>query len=359
MKKLLLPLFLWATTTQAQTLIAYDYIENWSWGSGGAGWAVGSGATGYYINAFVSSNASAALIGSGNGSSPIESGTYILSNMTGLDPSATYTLKFRAGAYRFAGPTAATAGNDAGDYFDVQYSSDGGVTYTTEMRVRGFSNAYWDYNTNATALKVIDGTMTTYQPTAGGDRTSTGDGYSVIELTIPTGVSQLEFRIPARVNSRGEEWWFDDFELWETAPSALPVEMISFTGESTSNGNVISWKTASESNSSYFTIERSTTGEFNENSVIGYKSAAGNSNEEISYAFVDRYFESQINYYQITQVDKDGNYKTYGPIVIDNTKTNKTVIKYVNLLGQEIDPQNAIGLVIEIYSDGSSQRVIK
>ena len=140
---------------------------------------------------------------------------------------------------------------------------------------------------------------------------------------------------------------------------ALPIEMLWFDGLSTEQGNVVSWETSFESNSSHFTIERSTTKEFNENSVIGYKPAAGNSTENIGYAFIDRHFESQINYYQITQVDNDGNYKTYGPIVIDNTKTSKTIIKYLNLLGQEIDPQNTIGLVIEVYSDGSSRRVLR
>jgi hypothetical protein len=48
MKKLLLSLFLAFTwVVNSQTLIAYDYIETMSWGTGGSGWTVGCGACGY------------------------------------------------------------------------------------------------------------------------------------------------------------------------------------------------------------------------------------------------------------------------------------------------------------------------
>jgi hypothetical protein len=221
MKNILIIFLLISSFVRTQTLIAYDYIETEVWGTGGAGWAVGCGPCGYYSNVSVSPTLSASLIGSGNGSSPIESGAYILTNITGLNTTSTYTFKFRSGSYRLGAPSATTAGNDASDYFDVQYSSNGGVTYVTEMRITGFSNALWNYNLNATASKIANGSMSTYTPAAGGDRTSTGDGYSVIELILPTGITQVRFQIPTRANADGEEWWFDNFELIEDF--ALPV----------------------------------------------------------------------------------------------------------------------------------------
>lgn len=354
MKKLLLGLYLLFTSiVNSQTLIAYDYIEAWNWGVGGAGWSVGCGPCGYYTNTFVSSTQSAALIGTGNASSPTESGTYILTNITGLSSISSYMFTFRAGAYKIANSAAATAGNDIPDYFEVQYSSNNGLTWSTEMKITGFSNALWNYNTNATASKFANGTLTTYAPTVGGDRTSTGDGYSIIQLTLPIGVTQLAFRIPTRVNSAGEEWWFDNFELLRMY--SLPIELTDFTGHKSNECNVLKWQTASEHNSDYFLIERSTTGESNENSVVNTKSAAGNSTELLDYAFIDKDFTNTINYYRLTQVDYDGNFKQYGPIAIDN-RNNGIVIKHINLLGQEVN-NSTPGILFEVYEDGSMKRI--
>jgi hypothetical protein len=358
MKKLLFLFLLISNFTISQTLIAYDYIETMSWGIGGSGWTVGCGACGYYSNVSVSPTLSAALVGGGNGSSPIKSGTYILSNITGLTLTSSYTLTFRAGAYRLGAPSATTAGNDAADYFDVQYSTNGGVSYTTEMRVTGFSNASWNYNLNATASKIANGTQTTFAPTAGGNRTTTGDGYSIIQLMIPIGVTQLAFRIPTRANSAGEEWWFDNFELWETPQTGMPIEMVLFEGSNTEQGNLLIWKTASEHNSSHYLLERSTTGEFDENNTIQIVQAAGNSTEIIDYVRLDKGYSQTINYYRLVQVDFDGKFEVYGPISINNSFKIKKVIKVVNVLGQEVD-ETATGVLFEVYEDGTSKKIIR
>lgn len=356
MKRLLLSLFvLLNTLSYSQTVIAYDYIETTSWGTGGAGWSVGCGPCGYYINAFVSSNSSAVLIGSGNGGSGIESGTYILSNITGLSATSSYMLKFRAGAYKFSSPLAATAGNDGPDYFDVQYSSNNGATaYITEMRITGFGNAVWNYNTNATASKTANGTLTTYAPTAGGDRTSTGDGYSIIELTLPMGVTQLAFRIPTRTNSAGEEWWFDNFELIRVY--SLPIELINFDATNQNTYNLITWSSASEHNNDYYLVERSTDG-FNW-SVVNNQNGAGNSTSKIDYSFRDFTYEAAINYYRLTQVDIDGQSETFKTISLNNLGKTKIVLYFTNLLGQIVNDEVKGNLIVH-YTDGTHERVYR
>jgi hypothetical protein len=265
-------------------------------------------------------------------------------------------FRFRAASYKFSSPAAATAGTDIADYFDVRYSINNGATWVTEMRITGFSNATWNYNNLAIASKIANGTMTTYSPSAGGDRTSTGDGYSVIELILPTGITQVRFQIPTRANADGEEWWFDNFELIEDF--ALPVDLVSFTATPNKSGNIISWETASESNTDYYLIERSLTGEFTEKDIINVVPAVGNSTELLKYVRLDKEYSQGVNYYQLTQVDRDGNFKIYGPISIDNTDTNKQLVKTVNMLGQEVD-ENYKGIVILIYDDGTSKKVIR
>ena len=141
---------------------------------------------------------------------------------------------------------------------------------------------------------------------------------------------------------------------------ALPVEMISFDAIKTDHGNLLQWKTASEWNSAYYLIERSTTGYFTENSVIGSMTAAGYSNTIMEYAYLDSVFAATINYYQITQVDNDGAFKTYGPIYVDNRSTKK-LVRIIDMMGYPVT--NTInlpsGLYIEVYDDGTMKKVYK
>jgi hypothetical protein len=228
------------------------------------------------------------------------------------------------------------------------------VTYVNEMRITGFSNAYWDYN-GAIASKTSNGTLTTYGPTAGGNRTSTGDGYSIIELTIPAGVSNIAIDLQCRVNAAGEEWWLDNISL--TKNTGLPIELMSFEGSKKENYNVLKWQTASEHNNSHFILERSVTGNYTEKDVINVVNGAGNSTQLLDYNFVDTDAPETINYYRLTQVDYDGNFKQYGPISIDNRVT-RNIVKYFNMMGQEVNEYEK-GLIILQYEDGTVEKVIR
>jgi hypothetical protein len=90
-----------------------------------------------------------------------------------------------------------------------------------------------------------------------------------------------------------------------TSSCVAPVEMLSFDVKKYSNGNSLLWKTASEQNSSYFEIERSTDGA--NFTSIGKTAAAGNSNVVTSYNFLDNNAPSaEIIYYRLKQVDING-----------------------------------------------------
>lgn len=118
---------------------------------------------------------------------------------------------------------------------------------------------------------------------------------------------------------------------------------------------MLKWQTASEHNNSHFILERSTTGEFTENDVITIMDGAGNSTELIDYSYRDFDAPKEINYYRLTQVDYDGNFKQYGPISVDN-RNDMIVIKHINLLGQDVDVSTS-GILFEVYEDGSMKRV--
>jgi hypothetical protein len=354
MNKILLVLIFLTGFANAQTIIQYDYMETWTW----PGLWNTSANTGWYTNASVSSNQSAALTGGGNGTSVIEDNWYRLPNVTGLDPTKQYQFRFRLASYTFSNTGAATRGVDAADYVAVQVSTNG-AAYVNELRITGNSNATWPYTATGTITHTANGTFTNsaapggdvYQAPSGASTT----GPSTITLNLSAGITQVAVDIYCRVNSAGEEWWLDNIELWDMTPVGLPIELISFDGTNTNIGNFLIWKTASEHNTSYYEIQKMQNGIFK---TIAQTPAAGNSNELLTYTFVDNDFDPQINYYQLVQHDNDGYFETFGPISVDNTK-QRVVVKVINMLGQTIDPQFESGSYIEIYNDGTMKKVIR
>jgi hypothetical protein len=360
MKKLLFIFIFLSTFVNAQTVIQFDNMETSSPTYLTAGWFIPAATAGWFNNASVSPTLSAVLYGAGNGTSAIEQDWYVLPNVTGLNPARQYQLKFRLASYTFTGPTAATRGLDAADLLEVQVSTNGGTTYITELRIAGNSNAQWPYTSTGTITHTANGSFTNslapvgdvYQAPAG----VTTTGPSTVTLNLPLNISQVAIDIFCRANSTGEEWWLDNIQLIEIVP--LPVELTLFEGFFTEQGNVIKWQTASEHNSLHYLLERSTTGEFDENNTIQIVQAAGNSTEIIDYVRLDKGYSQTINYYRLVQVDFDGKFEVYGPISINNSFKIKKVIKVVNALGQEVD-ETTTGVLFEVYEDGTSKKIIR
>lgn len=97
----------------------------------------------------------------------------------------------------------------------------------------------------------------------------------------------------------------------------LPVEYTSFTAAANSNNVDVKWSTASEINSDYFIVEKSSNGmQFN---PVGKLNAAGFSNTLQSYLWVDENPSLGNNYYRLKQVDRDGTFE-YSIIKVVNFK---------------------------------------
>ena len=354
MKNLLILLMVMISIiAKPQAIYRSDYIEafdaDWS-----GNWWTPIATTNYFTNASVSPSASAVLYGAGNGTSGLEQDWYSFPNLA-VNPNNDYYFTFRLASYRFTS-TNATRGVDGADYITLQLSTNGGTTYNNELRITGNANAFWNYNTNASYTKTANGTLTTIGPAAGGDRTSTGDGYSVIRLNIPPNTSNIAIDIFTRANSAGEEWWMDNFELYEIVNSSLPVELLYFEGTKYQKFNLLKWSTASEHNSDYFSIEVSTDGLTWKK--IGEEKASGNSNTKVDYSHTHEFDGNNIHYYKLIQYDYDGVFKEYGPIGMNNTLKNSKLLKSTNLIGQEID-ENYRGIVIEVYEDGTIIRTLR
>ena len=148
----------------------------------------------------------------------------------------------------------------------------------------------------------------------------------------------------------------EEYTIRISNPISLPVELTQFEATPYPQWNVVKWTTASENNSSHFDLEVSVNGE-NWRKITTIPSA-GNSIQELKYSYID-YNLNELTYYRLQQFDIDGKFETYGPILVTKTITEKKIIKYVNLMGQEVNPDYTKGFVIEIYDDGSIRKMIR
>jgi hypothetical protein len=116
----------------------------------------------------------------------------------------------------------------------------------------------------------------------------------------------------------------DHMRITVFTTSVLPLELVSFSADQTSNAVTCNWLTSSERNTNVFVVERSTNGiEF---SPLGMVNAAGNSNSPINYQFTDENPAAGMNYYRLLMMDTDGE-STYSDIASAYfTKTELTFI---------------------------------
>ena len=128
----------------------------------------------------------------------------------------------------------------------------------------------------------------------------------------------------------------------------LPVELISYT----CNKKEIFWSTGAEINSDYFTVLYSENG-INFTPIANIK-AQGNSFEVVNYS----YLITKKGYYKLTQTDYDGTSEEFNIKICGPDVDKVTLVASYDVLGQVI-PDSYRGIVIEVYSDGSSKRIYK
>lgn len=87
----------------------------------------------------------------------------------------------------------------------------------------------------------------------------------------------------------------------------FPVQFTALKARKQSEKVALDWGTASEQNSSHFLVQRSANGS-DFDTQIGNVKAAGNSNSQLNYNFIDANPIKGWNYYRIKQIDLDGKF---------------------------------------------------
>jgi hypothetical protein len=110
-------------------------------------------------------------------------------------------------------------------------------------------------------------------------------------------------------------------------PAALPLDLLSFEQSCDDNQTALHWATASESNTQFFTIEKSVNGiEF---FPVADINASGNSDELKQYSWTDSESNTQSRFYRLSQTDNNGNTNYYSPLratVCGNSPARLTIL---------------------------------
>ncbi len=149
-------------------------------------------------------------------------------------------------------------------------------------------------------------------------------------------------------NTGGASGWIAECPSFITA--VLPIELLSFDGEC-NNGNTVNlkWKTISESENDFFTLERSKDAQSWE--IVGKVKAAGNSTQILDYNFEDKQPLRGLSYYRLKQTDFNGKFE-YSPYASVENCVTKELDFYPNPAGNEltIDGVTNEGTVVEVYN---------
>jgi len=142
-------------------------------------------------------------------------------------------------------------------------------------------------------------------------------------LTTRSYLYGLTLQPDGKIIAVGKAWPYDFYEheylsmliaRFNNTVQALPVKLLSFTAEKSAKGVMLQWQTASESNSDYFAVERSSGNGF---ATIGRVKSAGNSTALHPYSFIDAGAYAGKNYYRLRQVDRDGRAEFSKTVIVD------------------------------------------
>ena len=143
---------------------------------------------------------------------------YAIINMNPVDVSlySNINMSFKVGAFR----TGTTQGLDVNDYIQVESSIDGGVNWSVESVLRGYSNSRWDFAATGVFNAFYTGTNNgiTVDTRNGGAELS--DGYATYNVKSLPASTSLMLRITLILDRIDEIWAIDNIKIEGQTPQA-------------------------------------------------------------------------------------------------------------------------------------------
>ncbi|MCX6296460.1 MAG: T9SS type A sorting domain-containing protein [Bacteroidetes bacterium] len=176
--------------------------------------------------------------------------------------------------------------------------------------VVGISNSAWTIDNTGILLGGPDGLLryggTGFNVFLSADINASNSTTAVGSYSAPTNVvvgSYLEVNRTNLANGHiGNKVWY--IGTTDLTLSPLPIELLSFDAKSNQKVVDLNWSTATETNSDYFTIEKTKDGSDFE--TVGTTDGAGNSTSVLNYATKDNSPFEGISYYRLKQTDFNG-----------------------------------------------------
>lgn len=140
-----------------------------------------------------------------------------------------------------------------------------------------------------------------------------------------------------------------------TVDATLPVELNGFNAKSVSQGVQLAWQTVSENNNSHFDILK-VSGAKTEK--IGEVKGAGNSQTIKSYSFLDAKPAPGINYYQLRQVDLNGDQSLSEVVTAKVGFDNNDLTAFANGNQVTINAQAAVNGTAEVVLNDISGKLL-
>ena len=103
----------------------------------------------------------------------------------------------------------------------------------------------------------------------------------------------------------------------------LPIEMLDFTGQVTTTGNLLKWTTHNETDNDFFTIQASADGSHFQS--IGTMDGAGTTTDKRNYSFLDTDPLASSTYYRLQLTDFSGNH-SYSNVIVLSRNSNESVL---------------------------------
>lgn len=287
-------------------------------------------------NGIVTTNAKELILGSGAVATLSRTNGYVIGNFKRWVAAATATgLEFPVGCAGYYNgvtldfTTAPTAAGYIVSTFTTGYPDNYGLPLTDNAEeCTTYGSGWWTLtpgNTFAggtssasaraegfTGINNFNLLHLMYRVQAGSQWTTIGTH------AAPTGTSAIPYVNRTGMTQLGE------FGITSTGANPLPVTLVSFDVKEVNGAAKITWATASESNSAYFMVQRSSNGKDFTN--LTKVTAAGNSNVMKQYSTTDANPLPGTSYYRLHQVDINGAYENFPPKSF-NLKSSKETIK--------------------------------
>lgn len=122
-----------------------------------------------------------------------------------------------------------------------------------------------------------------------------------------------------------------DYTVGTSCLTTFPVVLSNFSAALKQNGNVsVTWTSLTEVNNDYYLVEKSTDGILYK--IISKTPGRSNSNNRVDYNIIDEKPYAGLNYYRLSQVDKDGRTTIFGIKTVHVVKGNSGILIYPNPL---------------------------